>query len=194
MDRDAGRMVLLSVDLRVQHPGWTELGSYSPILHWVVRLWKVAALCDVNSISYMSDGSLSPVSKFLWSNNGFLRVFTPSQFWRHLDFIFLNFYFFVSRTCSVCLRRPMHCPLSDLKDQSVSGYLGGLGWFAWWTQFCGLFLFLGASSVGLIDSPLPSLTFTFAWAWCSLQDIKCICLLIKQDTFRSAWPTAFLLV
>lgn len=79
--------------MRAQHPGWTELSSCSPILHWVVRLWKVAP-CDVNSISDMSDGSLSHASNFPWSNNGLLWVFTPSQFWRHLDFIFLNSYFY----------------------------------------------------------------------------------------------------
>lgn len=44
--------------MRAQHPGWTELGSCYPVLHWVIRLWKVA-LCGVNSISDMSDGSLS---------------------------------------------------------------------------------------------------------------------------------------
>lgn len=110
------------------------------------------------------------------------------------EFLFL-FLFFVSKTCSVCLRRPMHHPLSEPKHECVSGCLGGLGgWLAWWTHFCGLFLFLSASSVGLIDFPLPSLTFKFAWARCTLQVVKCICLLIKQDTLRCAWPTAFLLV
>lgn len=61
-------------------------------------------------------------------------------------------------------------------------------------SFLWAFPFLKCIFCGSYRFPLPSLTFTFAWAWCTLQDMKCICLLIKQDTFRCAWPTAFLLV